>query len=303
MLDSIRGLHIEPTNMCALKCSKCSRTEFIEQFGQNKWKNYNIDLAQLKNFLDIDLQGKKILLCGVYGDPIYYPDLIPMVEYFKDQGAQLSISTNGSYKTKLWWNELATLLDSTDSVYFGIDGTPDNFLQYRTNADWDSIQLGIDTIAYSSARMIWQFIPFAYNETNIEDCRQLSVELGFDEFEILHSNRWVENDPLMPKSTSLVKLHGIEWKQGEAKDTEIVSKCKQDNQQHYVNSKGYYMPCCFVDDYRFYYKTEFYKNQKNYSISNTTISEILSQNTLIDFYRTLEDAKLSYCTYSCPKHD
>ena len=59
------------------------------------------------------------------------------------------------------------------------------------------------------------------------------------------------------------------------------------------------MPCCFAGDHRFYYKTEFYKNQDLYDISKTTITKVLDK--LKDFYSTLEDAKLNYCTFNCPK--
>ena len=41
MLDQLQGLHIEPTNMCTLKCPRCSRTEFIETFKPKDWDNNN----------------------------------------------------------------------------------------------------------------------------------------------------------------------------------------------------------------------------------------------------------------------
>jgi hypothetical protein len=36
-----------------------------------------------------------------------------------------------------------------------------------------------------------------------------------------------------------------------------------------------------------------------YDISKTTITKVLDH--LKDFYSTLEDAKLNYCTFNCPK--
>ena len=43
MLDNITGFTIEPTNICTLKCPKCSRTQFIEQFPR-QWKNKQLNL-------------------------------------------------------------------------------------------------------------------------------------------------------------------------------------------------------------------------------------------------------------------
>ena len=64
MLDNIQGFHIEPTNICTLKCPRCSRTDFINQFG-NKWTNKNLNLDDFKNFLDIDLYNKEYYICGM----------------------------------------------------------------------------------------------------------------------------------------------------------------------------------------------------------------------------------------------
>jgi MoaA/NifB/PqqE/SkfB family radical SAM enzyme len=303
MLNQITGFHIEPTNMCTLKCPRCARTKFIEQFP-SQWNNKNLNLADLKQFLDIDLTDKNISLCGNYGDPIYYPQIFEMIEYFKNAGATISIATNGSYKSWDWWRQLADLLDYKDTVTFGIDGMPDTFTQYRVNADWSSIKLGIDTLTRSDINTVWQYIPFSFNEDTIEQARTLAQNLGFTEFLILPSDRWEDNDTLKPtnyigkKTPAIIQWHAETTKN---RTSEIDPKCKTLNNQHYISASGYYMPCCFVGDHRFYYKSEFYKNQSQYDISNTTISEILASSQSKDFYNSVEDAKLNYCTFNCPK--
>ena len=76
-----------------LKCPRCSRTQFIDQFGIQKWKNQEIDLESFKQFFDIDLTDKRFELRGNDGDPIYYSSLIPMVQWIKEQGATVAITT------------------------------------------------------------------------------------------------------------------------------------------------------------------------------------------------------------------
>jgi pyruvate-formate lyase-activating enzyme len=297
MLDQIQGLHIEPTNMCTLKCPRCSRTEFITQFS-NQWTNKNLNLEHLKNFLDIDLTGKVINLCGNYGDPIYYDQLFEMIRYFKDHDAHISLATNGSYKSIEWWNELNQLLDDHDQVVFGIDGLPNTFTKYRINADWESISAGINVLREGSVKLIWQFIPFAFNEHDVDSAKMLSQKLGFDEFVILHSERLDIDDPLTPvQILNPINQSKILWKNNIVSEVDPV--CKNLNDQHYISADGYYMPCCQISDHRWYYKTEFYKNRDLYNISKTTITKVLDH--LKDFYSTLEDAKLNYCTFNCPK--
>ena len=68
-------------------------------------------------------------------------------------------------------------------------------------------------------------------------------------------------------------------------------------QSHYISAQGYYMPCCFTGDHRFYYKTEFGLNRKQYSIEDTTLSEILNRTQVAEFYDTLVNQ--SVCQYNC----
>jgi hypothetical protein len=53
-----------------------------------------------------------------------------------------------------------------------------------------------------------------------------------------------------------------------------------------------------VADHRFYYKTPFGKNKKEYDISTTTLSQILKRPAVVEFYRTLDDH--SVCQFNCP---
>ncbi len=298
MLDQLQGLHIEPTNMCTLKCPRCSRTEFIDQFPK-KWTNKNLDLDVLKKFLDINLKDKTINICGNFGDAIYYDQLFEMVSYFKKQEAKIILATNGSYKSADWWNSLGDLLDSTDEVIFAIDGLPDNFTNYRINADWPSIKLGIDILRDKPVKLVWQYILFKYNEDQIKQAEQLSIELGFDHFFVMNSTRWDHGTEYRtPTQVDKINQSKIEWKKNNS-ITEVDAKCKQTNAFHYISADGFYTPCCWVAEHRWYYKSEFYKNKDQYDISKTTLSQVL--NNLKDFYNTLEDAKLNYCTFNCPK--
>ena len=44
---NVKGFHIELTNKCYLKCSKCARTTFIDKFGIDKWDNHDLSLNDL----------------------------------------------------------------------------------------------------------------------------------------------------------------------------------------------------------------------------------------------------------------
>lgn len=297
MHNDIRGFYIEPTNLCTLKCPGCARTQFINQWPQH-WKNYNLNIDDLFNFLDISLAGKTFVLGGNYGDPIYHPELIELVKRIKTQQAQITINTNGSYKKESWWQELTSLLDHNDSIVFAIDGVPDNFTEYRINSDWTSIKQAIDISVQSNCQTTWQYIPFLYNQNTIEQARFLSQQLGIDHFQITHSDRFDDQTMhYMPNNNFLADRFTPQqsWKQGNISD--INPKCSA-GREHFITAEGFYTPCCYLADHRFYYKNIFGKNKKTYNIKNTTITELMSSLQVIDFYNNL--SANPGCQFNCP---
>jgi MoaA/NifB/PqqE/SkfB family radical SAM enzyme len=297
MLDSIKGFHIETTNICTLKCPGCARTQFIKSFPK-QWKNKQLSLIDLKKFIDIDINKKIFNLCGNYGDTIYYDDLFNLIKWIKQNGGMVEIGTNGSYKNKKWWKELCSLLTFDDRIIFAIDGVPENFTNYRINADWPSIQEGI-VESVKATQVIWKFIPFAYNQDHVAEAERMAKELGIHSFLVDPSDRWDEHTDQF-KPTKLLgprSEHVLQWDLHQ--DTTITPKCKTTNLEHYISAHGYYMPCCYVGDHRFYYSSEFYKNKKMYDISNITLTSVLEN--LETFYQSIEQNKLKYCTFNCPK--
>lgn len=297
MLEQIKGFHIEPTNICTLKCPECARTQFINKFS-GRWSNQQLDLEHLKSFIDIDIVGKEFTLCGNYGDPIYYNQLIELATWLKQQGAKITIITNGSYKTREWWAQLCSVLTLDDQILFAIDGLPESFTQYRINADWASIRVGIQE-AVKHTKAVWKFIPFSFNEHEIDRAKRLSVELGMHSFVLDPSDRWnTENISTKPTNFDGPRTeHVINWVP--SIKNEISPRCLQTHTEHFISANGYYTPCCYAADHRFYYSSDFYKNKTLYNIETTTISKVLEN--LSTFFSTLTEDKFKYCTFNCPK--
>lgn len=296
---NFNGLHIEPTTICTLKCPRCARTMFIDKFGQKKFKNHNLNLNHLIEFLNnIDLTNKKITLCGNYGDPIYYPDLENLIKFFKNQGSFIQLVTNGSYKSQQWWENICSLLTPEDTIIFSIDGSPDNFDLYRINANWPSIEIGLEIVGNSKVNSVWKYIPFSFNETNIEQTEIISKNLGIKTFQVEPSDRWEGiSDPLKPVNFFGIREDSMNRFKSENKTNLIDPKCKT-GFEHYISADGKYLPCCYSHDWRFYYKSNLYK-EKNFLISKTTLLEVLQK--FEDFYNSIETVKPDYCVFNCSK--
>lgn len=300
--NDIQGFHIEPTNMCTLKCPGCARTQFIKQWPQH-WKNHNLDIEHLLKFLDIDYSNKQFVLCGNSGDPIYHPDFLNFVKELKRKKAQIRIITNGSYKSENWWINLVELLDHSDTVCFSIDGVPDNFHKYRINGDWKSIELGLNVVGNAKIQSEWKYIPFNFNTDSIPQAKELATKYQIEKFYVEPSDRYDQyTESYKPTDSSFIgyKEPTKNIIVSDAKNNVLVDPaCLNKQNHHYISANGYYTPCCYVSDYRFYYKTLFGKNKNQYKIINNTITELLKQPEVLQFYANLQNTLV--CRYNCPK--
>ena len=291
----ISSLHIEPTSRCRLACPRCERTELLAK-GRRFLPIGDINIDALDKFIDLKLDD--INLCGNLGDPIYHAKFIKLVQMLQTKTEDVCITTNGSGKPAKWWDALNKILRSTDRIKFSIDGLPHNFMQYRINADWTSVKTGIDACVSGPARTTWRFIPFAYNENDIDAAQQLSKELGVDRFVVDLSSRWIENDPLRPSQVHQDSEVKMQYKLENRRDLDIDPVCKN-QKQHYISAQGYYSPCCMMTSHVWYYKSEWWKNRQQHDITTSTLSE---QCRHFDaFYATIHNQRYDYCVYNCGK--
>jgi hypothetical protein len=78
-----------------------------------------------------------------------------------------------------------------DTVTFSLDGTPENFTQYRVNADWPTIEAGAKILGEAKRIIIWKYIVFKYN-CSFEDMKtayDTANDLGFYKFQIIDTHR------------------------------------------------------------------------------------------------------------------
>jgi len=298
---NIKGFHLELTNICTLKCSGCARTQLQAIFPQH-WKNHSIDKNSLMNFLDIDLNGVFFYICGHYGDPIYHPEFLEIIYLLKERKAKLKIVTNGSYKDKKWWECLTGMLNENDCIAFSVDGSPENFDIYRENADWESIEIGMKVVANSVCDSEWRLIPFNYNENNIDQVERLSNKIGIKKFSVRPSDRFDEYTNHLRPENELIgprQDNQTNWKQG-IEISKVYPKCNE-GKDHFITAEGYYAPCCYSTDFRFYYKNIFGLEKEKFNIRNTTITQILVNKDTVNFMNSLD--KQPVCQFNCNNCD
>lgn len=279
-LNQVKDVTIELTTLCNARCPLCVRNAngYPHNFG---YPETSLSLDQIKQLFSpvFIKQLTTFTVCGNFGDFVACPDALEIIQYIRESnpGIGISISTNASARGKKFWSTLASY---RPVVTFCIDGLEDTHKLYRVDTNWQTIVSNAQTFIAAGGQAIWKMIDFSHNQHQIEQCRQLAVDLGFFMFESADHGR--TDGPIFDRNGTQVNSLGdytgndrnlqniIHWKE---KSTNIswpaasnsVSCYSEKNQSIYMAANGEIYPCCFL---AFYPRTfanggyTFFRNQQ-----------------------------------------
>ena len=296
--------HIEISSKCTLRCPRCARQEVPDSLV-----NTELDLEFFKrNFTPefVRTNVEKITFCGDDGDPIYAHDLIGVIQYIKNiKPVEIVIITNGSHKKIEWWTQLGSVLDSSDTVHFSIDGwdNASNNL-YRVNSDFASIIDGISALrGASDCKIVWASIAFQFNEYQLDHMRDLAKQLDIDVFQLTKSTKFGSiypsygiDDPLQPSVKFVSTSHRFEreiseltyrgsWTPVHRKNIELYNQtpsrngvtplCEIGNKGLYIDARGRLFPCCWVAN-RYNHNSQWQQLAENFNLHTKTLTNVLA---------------------------
>lgn len=155
-------------------------------------------MDDIKKILNPDFikQLELISICGVYGDPICNKDLKSILNYLYECNCNIDIDvyTNGDLYDNDWWENLAiTHKNHNFTVIFGIDGIGEIHSLHRCNTNYDKIISHAISFINNGGKAKWDYIVFKHNEHQVEEAREISKKLGFQEFQIKKTSRFLKN--------------------------------------------------------------------------------------------------------------
>jgi MoaA/NifB/PqqE/SkfB family radical SAM enzyme len=261
----IRNVHVELSSLCNARCPLCPRNLNGYPYN-NGYTEANLTLESVKKIFTPDLlqQLTSILINGNFGDMVMNPETLDIVEYFRSQNPRLSISisTNGSARTKEFWTRLAEL---RTTVWFCLEGLEDTHHIYRQNTSWSAIIENAKTYIAAGGRAIWKMIKFNHNLHQIDACKQMSKDLGFAGFELHDHGR--NSGPVYDKEGKLVYVMGdytgetnfevffdkkrtdmvlVENVAPTVKRYDKINCYTKKNRSIYISSTGDVYPCCWT---------------------------------------------------------
>ena len=314
----IKSIHLEVTSKCQARCPMCPRRihggPLLDSIDLEE-----IDLGTFVNWFPRDFirQLHFLNMCGNLGDPIVAKDTLEIFKYLREtnQGMTLQMHTNGSGRSKEWWQELA---QQKVKVVFGIDGLKDTHTLYRVNTDWNKIINNATHFIHAGGDARWDMLVFEHNEDQVETCEQMSKELGFKGFSIKHTTRFkdgrfdvLDDDynithTLFPSKKSRDMIKPAKEAQKEKLPT-ISCKAKNDNQM-YISANGNVSPCCWLDlewlPQHSYSRLDYMVKIKKYpNLHKNTMQEIFDSNFFRNIEKTWTTCGMLECGKQCGSFD
>lgn len=258
-IDEITQIELELSSHCNASCPLCPRN----LFGHNTELGYtkkHLSLPEVKQILSIDFlkQIERITFEGNFGDPLANPELLDIIKYIN---TETYIVTNGYFRSKQFWQNLA---EHDVTVEFGIDGANQlTHSRYRRGTNLDKILLNAKTFIQAGGKAVWKMIKFDFNRDQIDRCKQLANELGFESFQLVDHGR--NSGPVFDQSGKLVDVIGnfsgsLDFdhykklvESGEMLlediDQPVVNSVNcyaKKNKTIYISSTGEVYPCCYM---------------------------------------------------------
>ena len=235
-----------------------------------------------------------ILINGNFGDAVMNPDTVPIVNYFKSHNPKLHIriNTNGAARDAQFWRDLA---QAGVEVHFAIDGTDDyTHALYRRNTLYSTVIRNAGIFISAGGHATWKMIEFDHNQHQWATAKELSEQMGFQEFLLVNHGR--DQAPVYNKQGQLTHVIGSPTqtdfkilfdsrKKGEVLLEDIVLgrspqpiKCQvQKNRSMYVSSTGNVYPCCFMG-----FNPSKYGHGNYHQAANAQVKSLLKNNNALE---------------------
>jgi radical SAM protein with 4Fe4S-binding SPASM domain len=241
---------IEPTTSCNLRCPQCPSglREFTRETGMLKPALFEKVICQLEKQLHS-------LTFYFQGEPYLNPHFLEMVKVASAKNIYTITSTNAHYLTEE--NCRKTVESKLDKLIISLDGlNQEVYEKYRVGGTIDKVFEGTKEILKqkkllnsNTPHVIWQFVVFKQNESQIKTIKKLGKEFGVDEVKIKTAQIYdFENGhDLIPDAQEFSRYK----KDSNGKyiiKNKLLNQCWRMWQGCVITWDGKVVPCCFDKD-------------------------------------------------------
>ena len=325
-IDNINSINAELTNYCNAACPMCARYFIDGVLNKERVNSQHTTLQFLKDRIGDKMVGQleRFTSCGNLGDGSVNPECLQIYQWLRavNPDIRLQLHSNGGARTAEFWRELAKI---NVSVTFAIDGLEDTNHLYRRNVRWAKLMDNVRAFIGAGGSASWAMLVFKHNQHQIDNCRSLSQELGFKNFEVKQSSRWADFDYIgnwremekipvdgyfLEKSYQLsapkIGSGGNSQKINIAKDDFLRKKiecksydAKNNHIEIYLAANGDVSPCCWLGDLAQHESKNIIKDYGKVNLHHSSLEEILNGEYFQELEKGISGAANSYRLHTC----
>jgi MoaA/NifB/PqqE/SkfB family radical SAM enzyme len=297
-IKDIEEVHLEISSECNAACPKCPRN--LCGYPHNDgYEEHSMTLAETQRIFSPAFLGqlRKITVNGNFGDIVMNPAALDIVKYFKQHmtsHSEISISTNGGAKDRVFWRQLGEL---GVIVHFCIDGLEDTHSIYRRNTVYTTVIRNAEAFIGAGGHAVWKMIDFEHNRHQQDTARSIAAKMGFKQFELIDHGR--NQGPVYDKDKNIVFVMGkpnttdFNAIFGQLADPNAVTEidnhpieikspitCEAvEKKSIYITSVGEVYPCCYLG---FAPKTFGHVSHNYLNAVNTQLRPLISNNNAVE---------------------
>ena len=328
--DNITSINAELTNYCNAACPMCARYFIDGELVKDKVNNMHTSLAFIKEKIGTDIikRLRNFTSCGNFGDGAMNPECLDIYKWIREVNPKtnLMLHSNGGSRNEEFWVSMGKL---GVRVTFAIDGLEETNHIYRRNVKWDKLMKNVKAFIGAGGEALWDMLVFKHNQQQVDECRTLSKQLGFLDFDSKQSSRWADFDSkgiwkeINQLSSGGYILEKVEELQapdigggGNSQKSKTIEKnndvkeikchaynLKQNFVEIYLAVNGDVSPCCWLGDLKLHESKKIIKDYSKVNLNHTSLHNILEG----DYFKELErgirgdlDAqRLQTCYFTC----
>jgi len=246
----------------------------------------------------------QVFFCGSYGDPIVHPNFVDIVRKLRERAPTvwIYIHTNGGVHDPVWWSTLANIIGDYGRIDFNIDGLADTNHLYRRNVIFDKVINNAQAFIKAGGKAKWNFIVFKHNQHQVDEARMLSTLIGFEEFVVRKTGRFLDHEELTEYDEWPVKNNQgqteyviepptiDQYRNASTKNVNIEPsyfsetkiKCDaMENKKVVITAEGLVLPCNFFEhnmyDARFYQDAKPGANKMSFVDGENHVQKIINK--------------------------
>lgn len=244
------SISLEPTTSCNLRCPECPSglRSFSRPTGMLTDETYQKVIDELAPRLSY-------LIFYFQGEPYLNPDFLKQVTYASQKRIYTATSTNAHYLNEK--QARSTVESGLDRLIISIDGTSqETYEQYRIGGKLEKVIEGTRNVIEWKKKLksrtphvIFQYLVVKPNEHQLEEVKQLALELGVDEVafktaQIYDYENGSELIPSIERYSRYRQMPNGKWKI----KNKLVNHCWKMWHSCVITWDGKVVPCCFDKD-------------------------------------------------------